>query len=208
MTSNHCFTLTFERLDASGTVLESLYYGTRALVTAATDTPADATFRELVSDPGSVRRQIFSGTRGAGLVAPTWGSVELINAGGDFDSWLDSTLDGWRITCRWGPHGGAYPADWSTVYVAWVDGPPQMDARRVTLRLRGRERIFDAQIITTTFDGSAGTHGGYDLNGSGIADGRLHQIVIGTPAPYEPILLSETDNLWFVTAGIPAAADY
>lgn len=207
ITEENEFTLTFERLDNAGVVQETLYYATRAMVTRATDTPANTTFHEYVVDPGGIRRQAFAGGRGSGFVAPTWGTIELINADGSFDSWLDNTLDGWRVTCRYGPHAGEYPAEWRTVYIAWIDGAPQLDRRRVRLTVRGRERLFDKPILTARFDGTAGTYNGINLNGSGLASGRLKHLAIGPNPPYyEPILLSELDNLWFVSLGVPASA--
>lgn len=143
------FTLTIEVKDQSGDPV-TVYLSTRAMITADDDTVPATTFRELVNDPGTVKRQVSSG-RTAGFVAPTWGGAEFNNTEGQFDAWLEYVTDGGKVTCRYGPLGGAYPEEYRTVYIAYIDGYPQFDARTMRLSYRGRERAFDSKVVTDAF---------------------------------------------------------
>jgi len=193
------FTLTIEVKDQSGDPV-TVYLSTRAMITADDDTVPATTFRELVNDPGTVKRQVSSG-RTAGFVAPTWGGAEFNNTEGQFDAWLEYVTDGGKVTCRYGPLGGAYPEEYRTVYIAYIDGYPQFDARTMRLSYRGRERAFDSKVVTDAFVPTVtNMYNGVDLGGTGVAGSRLKYLVIGTPGYIEPILIDATNNLWFIQA--------
>lgn len=192
----HDFTLTIEVRDRYGDPVVA-HLATRAMITADGDTPPATTFRELVNDPGTVKRTVSAG-RTAGLVSPTWGGIELNNTAGDFDGWTEHVCDGGKVTCRYGPRGGAYPEEWRTAYIAYIDGAPQFDAKTMRLALRGRERLLERQVVAATFVPPVPLmQNGVDLGGTGVAGSRRKFLVLGTPGYVEPILVDELDNLWF-----------
>lgn len=194
--TEHDITLTIEVRDRYGDPVVA-HLATRAMITADGDTPPATTFRELINDAGSVKRTV-SGGRAAGLVSPTWGGIELNNTEGDFDDWLEHVCDGGKVTCRLGPRGGAYPEEWRTVYIAYIDGAPQFPAGAMRLELRGRERMLERQVVTSTFVPPVPLmQNGVDLGGTGVAGSRRKFLVLGTPGYVEPILVDELDNLWF-----------
>lgn len=185
--------LRMDVVDEAGDPL-TVYYSTRAMVSSATSTPAHETFRELVTDPGSIRRQAFGSDRASAIVAPTWGAIELNNAAGQLDAWIDYATDGGKVTCYYGPHNGAFPGEFRVAYIAYIDGRPSFDYKRIRLSVRGRERLFDKPIVEDGFDGTGG------LEGTGVAGSRLQQIAMGAPGYQSPILIDATENAWFVHA--------
>lgn len=198
--TNNIFTLTIEVKDQSGIPL-TFHVSTRALITAVGDTPSLTTFRELVNDPGAIKTQAFGSDRSSGLVAPTWGGAEFNNTEGQFDAWAEYVTDGGKVTCRYGPFEGLYPEEYRTAYVAYIDGRPQFDKRKMRLSYRGRERLFDRKVVTEAFVPTvSSTYGSVDLGGTGVAGARLKFLVIGTPGYIEPVLINAVDNLWFLQA--------
>lgn len=198
-TTRNIFVLTIQVKDQAGDPL-TFYCSTKAMITADDDTLPQTTFRELVNDAGTVKRVVSSG-RTAGFVAPVWGGIELCNTSGEFDDWLEYVCDGGKVTCQYGPYGGTYPEEFRTVYIAYIDGAPRVDYRTMRLELRGRERLFDKQVVTETFVPPVPLmHNGVDLGGTGVAGSRRKFLVIGTPGYIEPILIDPVDNLWFLGA--------
>ncbi len=198
--TSHVFTLTIEVKDQAGDPV-TIHLATKAMITTASDTPPSTTYRELINDPGTVRRQVFGSGRSAGFVSPTWGGAELNNTEGQFDAWLEYVTDGGKVTCRYGPVGGQYPEEFRTVYVAYIDGFPQFDYRTMRLEFRGRERLFDRKVVTEAFVPTVTLmQNGVDLGGTGVAGSRLKYLVMGTPGYIEPILVDEVDNIWFIQA--------
>ena len=182
-----------------GTGIVTEYFSTKAMVTGGYDTPPDTTFQEVIDDPGTVKTQIFGSGRQLGFVAPSWGNITYKNTSGEFDAWIDYSTDGAKVTCRFGNYGDAYPDEFTICYVAYIDGKPSGDYNNITFSLRGRERIFEERVTNRTFDGNDPTSvSGIDLNGTGIARGRNKPMVMGAPGPVAPIILDETENLWFV----------
>jgi hypothetical protein len=194
------FAFELEVKNAAGAPV-TVYVATKAFETGPADTPANTLFREVVKDPGGVSLRVFGSGRTAGLVQPTWGSSEFTNVkpgASSFDAWVDFNANGGRVTCRFGPVGGAYPDDFKMVFRAYVDGRPQVNGQRMQLNYRGRETLFDAPVVTEGFDGTGG------IEGTGAAAGRLRRLVIGRPGFIEPILIDEVENVWFVADNAPA----
>jgi hypothetical protein len=193
------FTLMLEVFDENGDAY-TMRTSTKAMITGSNDRPADTTFRELLIDPGDVRTQIFGNGRSAGLVAPTWGSIEFDNTSGAFDGWTEYATDGGKVTCYYGPYGGAYPAEFRKVYVAYIEGSPYLDNRIARFELRGREKLLERKIVTRGFTGESGVWYSdmADLVRTGVAGARMRQIVMGTPGYFEPILTNDLDSIWFV----------
>lgn len=190
-----------EVLDELGDPL-TVRVSTKAFISGSSDRPADTTFRELIADPGTYRRQIFANGRAAGLVAPVFGSCEYHTADGTFDPWIEYATDGGKVTCWYGPAGGAFPAEFRKVFVAYINGDPVFTDTRMRIELRGRESLFNQPFTTTGFDDSAGSIGGVDLEVAGIPGSRRQQIVIGTPGYYEPILTHDTNNVWMLHGNV------
>lgn len=191
--------------------------------TSDSDTPPSTRFLPLIDNPGDYRWAIFGNGRTAGLVTPTWGSVSYKNAGSSdgetvpyFDPWIEYATDGAKMTCWWGPREGAFPAEFRKVFIAYVDGYPDVSGDVMTLRLRGREKLFDRKLTTLGFDDSLGTENGVDLETAGIPGAEIQQIVMGQPPPFKPILTNAIDNVWLlqgniddvtVNAGVPKLYD-
>lgn len=189
-----------ETVDEGGNAL-TVWVSDRAMVTGVNDDPPQQTFRELISDPGDYQMRVFAGgSRSSGFVATTRGGVTYSNANGAWDAWADYATDGGRVTCWFGPYGGAFPAEFRKVFVAYVDGYPEITGKTMRLNLRGREKLLERRMITAGFTDALGSENGVDLERTGIPGSRLQQVVMGTPAAFTPILTNDVQNVWLLQA--------
>lgn len=164
--------------------------------TAPTDTPPNKPVPGLLRNPGTLRRELFQGQGVTGAIAPSFGAVELANpapdatAAGELDDWIDYGVAGATVTLRWGPVGGAYPGDYTTVYIARGHSFVA-DADTITIRLRDDLQLLDQPVIT---DGFAGTGG---IEGYG-AVAKRKQFVAGDPGFIVPILVDPIKQIYYV----------
>lgn len=178
-------------VDANGTT-QTFYFGTEGFCTKPTDNPANTVVRELLTDPGSIRRELFSGARVTGENRPTYGQLVLINAAGVLDDWIDYGVSGGKVTVRYGEVGTAYPVAWTTVYVAYAYSLI-VDFDQVRVLLRDRLYLLDRPIVQDVFAGTGA------LEGTGIATGTK-QVVFGRPG-YIPLqLIDQNRQIYFVHA--------
>ena len=165
-------------VDAAGTT-QTFLYGTSGFATGPSDTPAHTVVEPRLEDPGSVVRELFSGARVAGGVRPSFGRLVLFNGDGALDDWIEYGTSNGLVTLRWGPEGAAYPAAWTTVYVARIVGSPQADDRTLQLALQDRAHLLDAPMVVSTFTGAGGREG------EGVA-GLRKPLLLGEPG-YTPV---------------------
>lgn len=185
-------------VDAVGTV-QTRHYATEGFASRATDTPPSTWFDPRLADPGTLRRELFSGARVSGAVRPGFGRLVLANADGALDAWLGYGVSGNRVVVRYGPITGAYPIDFVTVYTAYAD-TLDVDFAEVRILLRDRTHLLDQQIVTTRFAGTGGEEG------SAIAAGLKRQMVIGKPG-YIPLQLIDEDARVFHVHSTPTDID-
>lgn len=171
--------------------VDTFVVGSGSLVTGAADTPAKTIIHALLKDPGLVRQEVSSG-RTAGVVSPSYGDAVYSNLQGDFDYWVEYATDGGKVTCRYGPRGGNYPSEFTTDFIAYIDGAPRVNERTMTLGLRDRTQIFGAPVVTEGFDGSG------DLQGTAAAGSLLRRLIFGQPGFPQPTLIDALNNVWYV----------
>lgn len=164
--------------------------------TAPTDTPPNAPVRGLLRNPGTLRRELFSGARVTGAITPSYGNVVLANpapdaaGAGELDEWVDYGLAGADVTLYWGPVGGAFPAAYTVVYVAKCHSFVA-DTGELTIRLRDDLQLLDQPVVTAGFAGTGG------IEGTG-AVAKRRQFVAGDPGLIEPILVDAVKQIYFV----------
>jgi hypothetical protein len=183
-------------VDDAGTQ-ETIVFSDKGYPTLSTDTPANYVIKPLLADAGTMRRELFSGSRVTGAVRPAFGSIQLINEGGVLDYLQDYGIAGGRVVVRWGPWGGAYPADFQTVYVAYAESL-LVDYDKVRINLKDRIKLLDSPVVTAIFAGTGGKEG------TGIAT-TVKQLCFGEPGAFPPILLDGVKQIYFVQSN---AADY
>lgn len=175
---------------------QTFLFGTQAFATKPTDTPANTAVRPLLKNPGSLRRELFSGARVTGAIKPSYGNIVLANpapdedSAGELDAWFDYGLSGSKVVVRYGTIGDAYPSAWTTVYIAYAQSFVA-DLNEITIRLRDRLQLLEQPVVT---DGFAGT-GGLEGTG-GIA--KKKQFVAGEPGWFPPILIDPIRQIYFV----------
>lgn len=177
------------------------YMGTSGYSTKPTDTPANTYIAPRIKSVGSFRRELFSGSRVTGAVRPSFGEIVLMNGDGGLDAWMDYAISGSKVTVRIGDENAAYPAGYTTVYVAYAQHLIA-DFSEIRLRLRDRLNLLEQPLITSQFTGAGGLEGS-----SGVA-GKLKQWVAVGPGYFPPILIDATSQLYFVqstgTGGLSA----
>lgn len=188
----YCFTAEITLVvDSSGTT-QTFYFSTEGFATKAADTPSNKVFRELLTDPGSIRRELFSGARVTGENRPSFGQLVLINANGILDDWMGYGVSGAKVVVRYGEAGAAYPVSFATVYVAYAYSLI-VDFSEVRVLLRDRLYLLDRPVVQNIFSGTG------NLEGTGIATGTK-QVVFGRPGYIPMRLIDQNRQIYFVHA--------
>lgn len=176
-------------VDSAGTV-QMFLFGEQGMATLATDTPASTSIRGLIDDPGMWGQDLFGDGRMGGLLTPGGGSITLINEGGVLDAWADYGFDGALVTCRIGPPGAAYPAGYTTLYVA-RGLSAAIGETSAEFVLKDRAYQLDKPVVTGGFNAGGG------LDGTAVvAKGR--QWVAGDPGFVPVTLLDTALRLYYV----------
>lgn len=177
-------------VDSIGTE-QTFLFGTAGFTTRPSDTPANAYVAARLKNAGTMRRELFSGTRVTGAVRPSFGELVLINADGGLDAWMGYGISGGKVVVRMGEEGAAYPAGYTTVYIAYAQHIVS-DFREIRVRLRDRLNLLERPLVTGSFGGSGGLEGT-----TGMA-GKLKQWVSSDPGYFPPILVDAALQLYFV----------
>ena len=179
-------------VDSAGTE-QTFYFATSGFSTRPTDTPANTYVAGRLKDAGRYRRELFSGTRMAGAVRSSFGSIVLRNDDGALDSWLGYGVSMGRVVLRMGDEDAVYPAGYThivTCYAQYI----RADFSQVEIVLRDRLHLLEKPIVTEAFAGTGG------LEGTSTLSGKLKQWVSGDPGYLPPICVDETNQIYFVQA--------
>jgi hypothetical protein len=183
-------------VDSAGT-LQTFYFGTGGFATGPADTPANTVVQARLADAGGFTRELFAGARVSGGVRASFGELVLHNLDGALDAWIGYGTGAGRVVVRWGPEGGAYPASYTTAYVARIFSV-RCDFATVRLVLRDSSYLLDRPVVTQTFAGTGG------LEGTATA-GRRKQLVMGRPG-YIPLVPVDAERrIYFVQANATPA---
>ena len=190
------FILEFSPVVASDGSTQTFLFSTQGFSTGAADTPSNTKVKPFLSNPGSLKRDLFSEARVTGAIKPNYGNVVLRNpvqtkgGSGELDAWVDYGLAGTRIKCYWGVPGDAYPGSWKLVYIAYCHSF-LADVNELVFRLRDQLQLLDNPVAAEGFLGSGGLEG----NG-GIS--KPKQWVSGDPGFITPILVDYAKQIYLV----------
>lgn len=185
-------------VDDAGTLQKHYACSGEGFATRPGDQPANLAIAPTLLDPGSLRREMFSGDKPFGAVRPAFGEVVLYNGDGRYDAWEHYGFDGRDLVMRWGPLGGAFPGDFQTVFVCTVEGITLTETE-AKLRLRDQSQLLDKSLLNQFFKGGS-------LPEGGTANmGQAKQRCIGTPETfaYPPQMIGDGwgGTLYHVTTG-------
>lgn len=190
------FILEFSPVVASDGSTQTFLFSTQGFSTGAADTPSNTKVKPFLSNPGSLKRDLFSEARVTGAIKPNYGNIVLRNpvqtkgGSGELDAWVDYGLAGTRIKCYWGVPGDAYPGSWKLVYIAYCHSF-LADVNELVFRLRDQLQLLDNPVAAEGFLGSGGLEG----NG-GIS--KPKQWVSGDPGFITPILVDYAKQIYLV----------
>lgn len=182
-------------IDSGGTE-ETFYFATSGFSSTPSDTPANTYVAARLKNPGSYRRELFSGNRVFGAVRPSFGEIVLFNNDGGLDDWAGYGVSGGKVVVRLGDEGAAYPSGYTSVYIGYINSLVA-DFSEIRLRLRDRLHKMDTPLVTESFDGGGG------LDGTQDATDKLKQWINSDPAYHPIILLDPAKQLYFVQSTSP-----
>ena len=162
-------------VDDAGTLQTHYACSGEGFATRPGDTPAHTAIPPTLLEPGSLRREMFSGDKPFGAVRPAFGEVSLYNGDGRYDGWEHHGFDGRDFVLRWGPLGGAYPADFVTVVICTIEGITLTETE-ARLKLRDNTQLLDKAFLKDAFAGGTVPEGGE------LQKGQVKHRYIGTPA--------------------------
>ena len=142
---------------------QTFYFSTSSFSTKPTDTPANTYVSGRLENPGSFRRELFSGNSVRGAVRPSWGNITLFNDGA-LDNWVNYGISGGKVHLRFGDEDAVYPSGYTTIFIAYAQNM-LVDFNRIDIRLRDRLLLLDQPLLKTSFLGTGGLEGTGDLVG-------------------------------------------
>lgn len=180
-------------IDSSGTTQTFYITSGNGFVTKPSDTPSNTSAYPRLIDPGTYRRELFSGGKTFGAVVPSYGSVTIANADGLFDGWKDYGFDGQPFVLRVGEEGGSYPSSFSVVFKCTMVSL-KLTEKDITINLTDRLSLLDKSVLNTTLAGTGGVEGSSDMAGQTIP--RMFQ-----DAGWVPLKAIDTNDLIYVING-------
>ena len=135
------------------------------MVTSPSETPPNAHFAPLLTQPINFTRTAFSDARVMGGSDLGYGEIRLNNADQTLSYMLDYGIDGRAIVVRIGLQGAAYPSGFTTLLTGTAE---QLEAedQEIIIRLRDRLAILDEPIQPQKYGGTNVLPNGVD----GVAD--------------------------------------
>ncbi len=164
--------------NAAGDTTTVYYTDGPGWATLSTDTPASTWIEGRVLDPGSIRRELFSGSKVYGAVRPAFGEIVLANSDAALDGWLAYGIDGQPVTIWWGDEGGDFPDDYTEVLKCYGHAL-LADFDTVRIRLRDRLVLLETPWCDHVFAGTGGIEG--DSTMEGQVKPRQWRDIIYTP---------------------------
>ena len=159
------------------------------------DTPPSKLAAPSLLDPGTYRRELFSGARALGPVRPSFGELRISNLDGRYDGWRNFAFDGRKLVVRYGE--GAYPSDFATVFACAID-TITITAKEVRVKLRDRlEYLSRRKVLTQTFAGTEGVEGPPTMVGT------IKPRCFGDPGFVPCIQVSAGSQIYFICADFP-----
>ena len=151
-------------VDSDGTLQKHYACTDVGFTTLPGDAPPHTAIPPTLTDPGTLRREMFGADRPFGGVKPALGVVVLDNTSKRYSGWGAHGFDGRPFVLRRGPLGGAFPADFPIVYACnaetgWHEG------NEFRLTLTDATKLLDRSVMKDTFIGGSVAEGGDQLMG-------------------------------------------
>lgn len=151
-------------IDSAGTLQTFLVTSGGGFTTKPLDTPANIEVSPRLLDPGTYRRELFSGSRVFGAVTPSYGSITISNPDGALDGWANYGFSGRDFILRAGESGGAYPSSFTTVFKCTMSSLTLSD-RDIQIGLTDRLSLLDRPVLNTYLAGTGGVEGDSTMTG-------------------------------------------
>ena len=177
-------------IDSSGTTQTFYITSGNGFVTKPSDAPSNTNVYPRLIDPGTYKRELFSGSKTFGAVTPSYGSVTIANSDGLFDGWKDYGFDGQPFVLRIGEEGGSYPSSFSVVFKCTMVSL-NLAEKDITINLTDRLSLLDKPILNTTLAGTGGVEGSSDMAGQTIPR-MFHEV------GWVPLKAIDTSSLIYV----------
>lgn len=175
--------------NAAGDTTKYYYCSGTGFATKSTDTPANTWVEPRVIDPGTIRRELFSGNRTFGAIRPSFGGISLANTDGALDAWLGYGISGHPIVIYWGDEGSAYPGGYTQV--TQIYGKSLVaNFESVRVNIEDRLKLLDKPVLKNTFLGTGGAEGS--------EAGLYKQRGFGEPVLLPPVILDTTKLIYFI----------
>lgn len=142
--------------DPSGPSTRTLTYASKGFTSRPSETPANATFAPVITQPIDIKRTMFAGRATRGRATTALGQLVLDNSDGALDDLAGYAFDGRAVTVRSSTvYQPAYPADFTPVIIGTIKGQPELSV--TDIRFTVRDRLADIAAVplqTTRYAGS------------------------------------------------------
>ena len=172
----------------------TLRYTDGNFTTEPGETPANAFYEPRISDPGLIRRDLFSDRRIIGSSKIGIGDIVLINNDGGLDSIKNYGFDGQLLTLRYGEDDAAYPSGFDTVFSGTV-ASSQFNLNTVIFKVRDKQQSLNIPVCDTRYAGDNSLPNGLEGTPSDIG-GSVKPCCFGSVFNISPIFIN-TSKLTF-----------
>jgi hypothetical protein len=171
----------------------------RGFITKPTETPANTTYLQRITQPALVRRDIPIPGQSATATRLSYGDMVLSNADGALDYLTSYDFSGRGIIIRSGEDTAAYPGGFSISLVAVVDSI-RVGIKEVTVKIKSPRVNLEQPVATATYGGTNTPTSGID--GDISLAGTAKPVVFGYAAPVTPIMVNS--NLKIYQYNVPS----
>lgn len=164
------------------------------LVTSPSETPPNAHYAPLVTQPVNFTRTAFSDARVMGGSQLGYGEIRLNNADQQLSWMLDYGVDGRNVVVRIGPEGAPYPSGY-TVMLTGTAEQIEADAEELVIRLRDRLAVLDTPFQKVQYAGTNTPPDGYEGSEDDIK-GQDKPINYGRVFHVEPVCVNPHKQIY------------
>jgi hypothetical protein len=173
-------------------LVRTFRYSSRSYVTLVSDTPPLTQYEPRVLNPGLLRVELPA--EGAGGLSTSFGEIVLSNADGGLGMLAYAGLDGQPFVVLAGTEGAAYSS--FTVVLAGTIQQALVDRDVASLRIAGRDVLFDQPVVQTFYAGNNALPNG--LEGTSELAGQPKPRLYGQARGLQPPCVNTTRLIYQV----------
>lgn len=176
------------------------------IITSESDVPSSTYIEGRIIDAGLLKYAMFNAGKTSGASTYSFGEVILGNEDKSLDALRNYSFDGRTLRLLEGPVDGAYPADYTQVYIVTIAAPPVFAWDQVSFSIRGYQADLNVPVPAGTFLGNNVAPAG--VGGDSNLAGKPKPFLLGRCPNISPICCNTSKLIYAVSPATGIAATY